>query len=228
MPRPCAPRHRHAANSSAPRARDGCPRPRACAGLDKATMSEEAPEPEVAAEGSSEPQVSALEKEMNALLATTQGVPRAPHPPTRSPRLRTGAKLSLARRRRRRRGVHSPAEALYPRRRAAPRQACWGGRCRPRPRRARSAASPRISRRASTSWPHRTRGTCSVPCIFVCVLVPPRLSPPNCAPAPPVCSGPAYSVPACCACACRVHVVSCDGRNGRVGHAHARCVQGPA
>ena len=44
-------------------------------------MSEEAPEPEVAAEGSSEPQVSALEKEMNALLATTQGVPRAPHPP---------------------------------------------------------------------------------------------------------------------------------------------------
>ena len=63
--------------------------PRACAGLDKATMSEEAPEPEVAAEGSSEPQVSALEKEMNALLATTQGVPRAPHSPTRSPRLRT-------------------------------------------------------------------------------------------------------------------------------------------
>eukprot|EP00964_Phaeocystis_antarctica_P130917 scaffold94785_cov60-Phaeocystis_antarctica.AAC.3 len=52
--------------------RAGRPRPRACAGLDKATMSEEAPEPEVAAEGSSEPQVSALEKEMNALLATTQ------------------------------------------------------------------------------------------------------------------------------------------------------------
>ena len=66
-----------------------------------------------------------------------------------------------------------------------------------------------------------------MPCIFVCVLVPPRLSPPNCAPAPPVCSGPAYSVPACCACACRVHVVSCDGRNGRVGHACAVRARGP-
>ena len=37
-------------------------------------MSEETPQPEVAAEKSSEPEVSALEKEMNALLATTQGV----------------------------------------------------------------------------------------------------------------------------------------------------------
>eukprot|EP00321_Phaeocystis_globosa_P016697 CAMPEP_0118820138 /NCGR_PEP_ID=MMETSP1162-20130426/7489_1 /TAXON_ID=33656 /ORGANISM="Phaeocystis Sp, Strain CCMP2710" /LENGTH=164 /DNA_ID=CAMNT_0006750497 /DNA_START=33 /DNA_END=527 /DNA_ORIENTATION=- len=37
-------------------------------------MSEETPQPEVAAEGSSEPEISALEKEMNALLSTTQGV----------------------------------------------------------------------------------------------------------------------------------------------------------
>jgi len=38
-------------------------------------MSEETPQPEVAAEGSSEPEISALEKEMNALLSTTQGAP---------------------------------------------------------------------------------------------------------------------------------------------------------
>jgi len=62
-------------------------RSRACAGLDTTTtMSEETPQPEVAAEGSSEPEISALEKEMNALLSTTQGAPQTPHAP--SPRLR--------------------------------------------------------------------------------------------------------------------------------------------
>jgi hypothetical protein len=102
----CAPRLRHDQQQCSARkeVRRSCPR--ACAGLDKATMSEETPQPEGAAEGSSEPEVSALEKEMNALLATTHGVPRAAHAPTFAPPPHRQAEPSPARRRRRHRGTH--------------------------------------------------------------------------------------------------------------------------
>ena len=86
-------------------------------------MSEETPQPEVAAEKSSEPEVSALEKEMNALLATTQGVPRVPHAPKFAPPPHGHAEPSPG---------AGGTEIHSPYRRAALRQACWAGRCRPR------------------------------------------------------------------------------------------------